>query len=169
MRISTNDPLEQFITLHSRGRAKGGTGIRSQTEFRGRHEFQLKHGIVIITLQQSGEGRGLGGGHQSRKVNDTFITKASGRSQVCCTSCCASRKIVGRSRGQVGGGGPVGRLQAQQSIIVGSQFLPYCFTFITEGNREKGVFKSTGGTRQSRSQSRVIQRHLVPISSNRTL
>ena len=29
----------------------------------------------------------MGGGLQSRKVNDTFIMNASGRSQVCCASC----------------------------------------------------------------------------------
>ena len=59
-------------------------------------------------------------GHQSRKVNDTFITNASGRSQVCCASCSANSVCVGggdREREGRGAKGHIGRAGAEGKSV----------------------------------------------------
>ena len=59
-------------------------------------------------------------GHQSRKVNDTFITNASGRSQVCCASCSANSVCVwegGTEKGKGGAKGHIGRAGAEGKSV----------------------------------------------------
>lgn len=71
-----------------KGRKKEGARVSRKVMFCWRFHWGSSNCLDLqcdSIIERMREGR-KGGGSQSRKVNDTFITSASGRSQVCCAS-----------------------------------------------------------------------------------